>query len=298
MRTRTAPTETATRATVESESFRGDQMKKIIIRIIAAVMLMTMVVSMAACGSKNIYDTYAKDGYTVRGRYDSGGAFVNDTQDVTIVEVFSENDVTTVNGKTGISLLAPDDSLRGEGVFKLAKIDGQNNYYQVGWYTKRTPRVDSNGNPLDAYGVPTSESGREQAYVYEGKWDFKNDVVEIGSLVDGEMTLYAAWIPFFTYEFYAKNEAGEYELIGSKQKLTLVIPEWKTDRKGQLKLDMNDFPKVNGKVFESAYLDEAMTEELTADINGRESFVNTQNGTASCSVVKIYLNYVVEEAAE
>jgi len=286
---KTTPTASQT-AIIESEIFRRKQMKKIIIRIIAALMLVTLVMSMAACGSKSIYDSYAKDGYSIRVRYDGGGAFVNDTQDVTIVEVFSEKDVVTVNGKTGILLLAPDDKLRGEGIFKLAKIDEKNNYYQVGWYTERTPRVDEEGNPLDAYGVRTSESGREQAYVYSGKWDFNNDVVETSMLKNGEMVLYAAWAPFFTYEFYAQNESGEFEQIGTKQKLTLEFPEWK-DRKGVKRLDMNDYPEIKGMTFAAAYFDEAMTEEIKADIDGRQNYIDVEKGIATCSVIKIYITY-------
>ena len=146
-------------------------MKNKIVKIIAAILLTALAVSLVACGDKNIYDTLGKDGFTVRVRYDAGGAVVNETQNVTIVEVFNENDVTTVDGKIGILLLSPDDPARGnDGRFKLAKTDGVSNFFQAGWYTKRTPRVDEKGNALDSYGVPTAESGREQGYVYENKW--------------------------------------------------------------------------------------------------------------------------------
>ena len=267
-------------------------MKHTITKILAATLLIASAMSLAACGQGNIYDSLEKDGYTVRVRFDAGGAYVNDTQNVSIVEAYSEdNIVTSKDGASGIPLLAPDDPLRGEGVFKLAKIDGTNNYFQIGWYRERTPVVDSEGNPLDVFGVPTSESKREQAYTYGGQWDFDKDLVDPATLTDGEMTLYAAWAPFFTYEFYSQNDAGEFEKISSKQKLTLNVPKV---NEATGKINMNDFPKVSGKVFAAAYLDEALTQPLDGNLDGRKSFVNYENGTVDKTVVRIYITWTEE----
>lgn len=271
----------------------GEDMKNKIIRTLAAVVLIAMAMSLAACGKGDIYESLADEGYTVRVRYDASGAFVNETQNVTIVEVFNENDVvTTPEGKTGIALLAPDDPIRGEGVFKLSKIDGTNNYFQIGWYRERTPVVDGNGNPLDVFGIPVSESKREPAYTYSGKWDFEKDVIDPASLTDGEMTLYAAWAPFFTYEFYSQNESGVFEKIGSKQKLTLQIPKVSATTG---KVSMNDFPRMSGKVFASAYLDEAMTEVINANLDGRVRYVDSEKGIATEHVIKIYVTWTDAE---
>lgn len=268
-------------------------MKTKIIRTLSAILLIALAMSLVACGNKTVYDELGEEGYTVKVRYDAGGAVVNETQNVTIVEVFNEKDVvTTAEGKTGIRLLAPDDSRRGtDGVFKLAKTDGQSNFFQAGWYTKRSLRVDANGAPVDAYGVPTAESGREQGYVYEGKWDFENDVIDPKTLENGELTLYAAWIPFFTYEFYSQNENGAFEKIGSMQKLTLLAPAWDEDDQ---EYDMNDFPELDGMKFKAAYFDEAMTKEVTADINGRQTFVDYEKGTVDSSVIKIYITWEID----
>ncbi len=268
-------------------------MKKVMKTTLAAILLIAFAMSLAACGNKDIYKSLADDGYTVKVRFDASGAFVNDTQNVTIVEVYNEEDaVTNSAGKTGVALLAPDDPLRKTTQFKLAKIDGTYNYFQVGWYRERTPIVDANGNALDVFGVPVSESKREPAYTYSGKWDFANDVVTSDDLTDGEMILYAAWAPYFTYEFYAKNESGEFEKIGSKQKLTLNIPK-ENERTG--KLSMNDFPRVSGMTFEAAYLDEAMTQELTANLDGKSLYVDYEKGIATVNVIKIYTTWSVEQ---
>jgi len=267
-------------------------MKHIITKALAAASLIALAMSLAACGAGNIYDSLAEDGYSVKVRFDAGGAYVNNTQNVTIVEVFNEDDaVTNTAGQTGVALLAPDDPIRGEGIFKLAKIDGKNNYFQIGWYRERTPVVDGNGTPLDIFGVPTAQSGREQADTYSGLWDFDEDVVDSASLTNGEMVLYAAWAPFFTYEFYSQNESGEFELIGSKQKLTLEVPKV-SEATGNV--NMKDFPKLDGKVFASAYFDEAMTEEISENLDGRRLFVDYETGTVKETVIKIYITWSEE----
>ena len=268
-------------------------MKNKILRTLAAVVLIALAMSLAACGNGNIYDSLADDGYTIKVRFEAGGAFVNDTQNVTIVEVFNEDDVVTNSaGKTGIALLAPDDPIRGDGVFKLSKVDGVYNYFQIGWYRERTPIVDSNGNALDVFGIPVSESKRDPAYTYSGKWDFDKDVIDPASLTNGELTLYAAWAPFFTYEFYSQNESGVFEMIGSKQKLTLVIPKVSA---ATGKVTMNDFPRVAGKTFAAAYLDENLTQEISGNIDGRALFVDNEKGIVTTNVVKVYITWSQEQ---
>ncbi|MBE6700256.1 MAG: hypothetical protein E7584_08480 [Ruminococcaceae bacterium] len=267
-------------------------MKNKMIRILAAVALIALAMSLAACANGNIYDKLADDGYTVKVRFDAGGAFVNDTQNVTIVEVFNKDDVVTTSaGKTGIAILAPDDPIRGEDKITLSKNDGTCLYFPIGWYRERTPVVDVNGNPLDVFGVPVSESKREQAYTYSGKWDFDKDVIDPAELTDGELILYAAWAPSFTYEFYSQNEAGVFEKIGSKQKITLEIPTVSASGK----INMKDFPKVDGKVFASAYLNESLTEEISENLDGRTRFVDFEKGIATTHVVKVYITWSQEQ---
>ena len=264
-------------------------MKKTIVKIISLIILAALAAGMVACASTTVYDSLSEDGFDVRVRFDSDGAFINNTQNITVVEVYSSSDAVTVGGKTGISILAPDDPRREkESTFSLAKTDGKNNYVLAGWYTERTLRTDANGNALDAYGMPISESGREQAYVYGGRWDFDKDLIDPDSLENGEMTLYAAWVPFFTYEFYSENENGEFEKLGSKNKLTLVLPQW-NDRKGEY--NMKDFPSLDGKTFAGAYLDPNFTDEISADLDGREYFIDYEKGIAIEVTVKVYIKW-------
>ena len=257
-------------------------------RILSAVLVITLAACAAgliACSNKNVYDKLAEEGYDVKVTFDAGGAVVNETQNVTIVEVFNSDDRVTVNGKTGIQLLAPDDARRGEGVFKIAKSDGQSNYFCPGWYRERTPRTDGEGNPLDAYGVPTAQSGREQSYVYSGRWDFDTDVVDPETLENGEMTLYAAWIPFFTYEIYAEDGEGGFELIKTFSRVDINMPEW-NERTG--KISMKDMPKRDGYTFREAYLDENMTQVIENAVDGDGLYADLDSGIAETTVIKIY----------
>ena len=105
--------------------------------------------------------------------------------------------------------------------------------------------------------------------------------------------MYAAWAPFFTYEFYSQNESGVFEKIGSKQKVTLEIPKVSASTG---KVTMNDFPKMNGKVFAVAYLDENLTQEITANLDGRTLFVDSEKGIATTNVVKVYITWSQEES--
>ena len=134
-------------------------------------------------------------------------------------------------------------------------------------------------------------SKREQAYTYSGKWDFNKDVIDPAELTDGEMTLYAAWAPFFTYEFYSQNESGVFEKIGSKQKLTLLVPKVSASTG---KVSMNDFPRADGKTFAAAYLDESLTRVLDGNLDGRTLFVDAEKGVTTEKVIKIYITWTEE----
>lgn len=265
-------------------------MKRRIFLIVLSVMLAASAVGMTACSKGDIYDEYAEKGYDIKIIFDAGEAVVNETQDVRIVEVYSsKNTVTTASGKTGIKLLAPDDERRGDAKFKVAMTDGVNNFFSPGWYTTRTPRVDAEGNPLDSYGELTEVSGREQGYVYSGKWDFEKDVVDPKTLQNGEMTLYAAWIPFISYEIYVPNEKGEFELKGSYYKIDFEFPEW-NERTGKLK--MNDMIKQSGKTFLAAYADKEMTQQLTEKIDGDALYYDFEKGIANVTTVRIYTSWM------
>lgn len=249
-------------------------MKKTIIKVMCAILLMAIAMSAVACGSNTIYDDLAEQGYTVRVRFNVGeGGLVNDTQSVTIVEAYNAADAVTVGGKTGIRLLAPDDPIRGEGAFKISYNTADTYYLPAGWYTSRTEVAPGQ-------------------YTYSGPWNFATDLVDPNTLENGEMTLYAAWIPFFTYEFYAQNESGSFVKVGEKgNKLDLTLPKW-NEKKAQWDMkDLKEIPVPEGKIFAGAYLDEAMISPVNDKIDGDNLFVDYQTGTATQSVIKVYITW-------
>ena len=260
-------------------------MKKRILSIVSVLLLTAIAVSLAGCAASDVYERLHGEGYTVKVIYDVGGAHVNETQNNQIREVYREDDTVTRGGKTGIALLSPTDPLRGDTAFKLSKVADGRNFFQIGWYRTRTLRTDESGRPLDIYGMPTASSGREQAYVYSDAWDFDVDVIEPSMLTNGEFILYAAWAPYFNYEFYEVSEDGCEKLDGDFSGITLKTPTWNEKRQ---KFNMRDFPEIKGKVFVAAYLDEALTVPLTENYDGSAHLVDSEKGIAEAFTVRIY----------
>lgn len=263
-------------------------MRRSLIIKLFAIMLAVLAASMTACGS-SLYDELADEGYSVKVIFDPSGAWAGNGQNsrdgVTFIELYDpDNVITNSRGETGIPLLAPNDPARGKMTINLTMTDESSNVcYNVGWYTHRELRVDENGEPLDAYGVPTSQSKRKQGYVFSGRWDFENDVVTDEMLNDnGEFTLYAAMVPCFRYEFYEKNESGEFVIISeaSRYNKTLTVP---------FDYNLTSIFEKKGKVCVGAYLDEALTEELTKSYDGSKYYVDFETGTLTQTVIKIYL---------
>jgi hypothetical protein len=223
-------------------------------------------------------------------RFDpAGGAFAN-TENVQVVDVFSLADAKKDSaGNYQLSLITPDDSRRGDRAFSISK----NGCFFAGWYRECSPRTDASGNPLDAYGRPTSESGLEQGYTYSGLWNFESDTLSVpeGNYSSEEpfMTLYAAWIPYFNFEFYVQNEQGGFDLYESKQLISLDIPAWDTSTG---KLNMNSFPEIAGKTFEGAYLDEAMTKPVTETLSGE---IDYEHGISATEKICVYTKFAEGE---
>ena len=123
-------------------------------------------------------------------------------------------------------------------------------------------------------------------YVYANKWDFDRDVVTEDMLTDGELTLYAAWVPYFRYEFYVAGENG-FELLEAKNRMDVRSPVWNERRE---EYDMKDFPNLpNGMTFEGAYFDASMTQAVPKVIDGDATYVDYEKGIATVTTVKIYI---------
>ena len=267
-------------------------MKKQLKLLTAIGVLLFVCLAFAACGSEwdAPYPALDDEGYTVSVRFDANGGVFAGTNNVTVVDVFNpENAKTNETGEKEFSLLSPDDPLRGkEGAFPISR----NGYVFAGWYAQRTLRTDESGTPLDEYGVPTSESEREQGYVYGGRWDFENDVLTVPadqktSSDTPVLTLYAAWVPYYVYEIYAPDTAtGEMALVSTAQLVTLEIPEWSA-KTG--KLDMKNFPKRDGMTFDGAFLDADMTTPLTEALTGE---IDYESGISKSTTFRVYTKWL------
>ena len=224
--------------------------------ILAAIMLLVSVMLLTSCNTvKTPYDEYDGDGYSVSIKYDAnGGSFTTNT--AVIVDTASiESLPTDANGMKKLPLIAPDDTVRGSGNYFTAKKSG---YFLAGWYTGREAVVDENGNALDAFGNIAAESGNDPAYTYSGAWDFESnrylvDPSKTYSASEPVLTLYAAWVPEFSFDFYSEDGTTLIDRVvfDPTTVSTITLPTWDTNTG---KMNYNDVPTVSGSTFESISL--------------------------------------------
>lgn len=226
-------------------------MSKIKTLLTALLTALMTVLLLTSCASpwEDPYEKKDREGYRVSIRFDAnGGVFGSIEGETYMVDVFRLADGTdTSDGKKAFSLLSPDDTRRGNNnAFTVSRA----NHLLAGWYTREETGVGTDGKP---------------SYRYT-KWDFASDRVILdadGSYSSGEsvLTLYAMWIPEFTFEIYAKNASGVFEKISEVKKTSLSLPSWK---EGKARIDMNGFPERTGYTFVAAYTDAAMQNRVTA----------------------------------
>ncbi|MBR3895218.1 MAG: hypothetical protein IKJ35_08770 [Clostridia bacterium] len=269
-------------------------MKKYCKLLLLTVLLVSTILILAACANwEKPYTSADADGYTVSVRFDANGGRFAGTNDVSVIDVFNPNKApTNTDGKAEITLITPDDSRRESNAFEVSNTG----YFLAGWYRERALRTDENGNPLDEDGNLCSESNKEQGYVYGGRWDFDKDRLEVDpnashSSSEPVITLYAAWVPDYTYEFYAlDSETNQFTLLKSqKLQQELELPRWEDNA---VKINMKKFPTVEGKTFDKAYLDPEMTQEITERIGGS---VDYEKGISNTKTIKIYTTWIEGE---
>ncbi len=252
-------------------------------------------VTLGACTlSNNPYKDHAADGYNVFVSFDANGGLVAGASDSRFVDTYKAEAV-----QKGVKLLLPGDTRRGEGK-KDSTVVTREGYTLYGWYrSAEQARVDALGNKLDENGALCIQTGNPQGYVYSGKWDFAEDVLTMGDLkrvthagVDGYgITLYAAWIPNYSYEFFAENEAGEWESYGTAVKPantdSIPVPSWNSET-GQL--SYGTVPRLSGKTLEHIYVDPGKTEEFK-DVIPHAGRVDDATATATDTVVACYTTW-------
>ena len=222
--------------------------KRITVLTALLTALMTVLLLTSCSAWETPYEKRDREGYNVSVRFDAnGGAFGSIEGETYMVDLFRLADgKDTADGKKAFSLLPPDDQKRGNNnAFTVSRA----NHLLAGWYTREETGVGTDGQPTYRY----------------TKWDFATDRVVVDpdgkySGSESVLTLYAMWIPEFTFEIYAKNASGVFEKISEVKKTSLSLPSWKD---GKARIDMNGFPERTGYTFLAAYTDEAMQNKIT-----------------------------------
>lgn len=279
-----------------------------------------LALGLGACSSKTQLETYQEQGYKIFITYDAnGGAFLG-RDGVTLMDMFKPAQYDTDgDGKVTIKLLEPTDEGRKTGTTGAISLSRPSHFF-AGWYESRELIKNADGKVVDEDGKPLTET--EDGYVYEGtektatpaytyskQWDFTNDKVEYDS-ANGvvEMTLYAAWVPYYQFNYYYKNTQNEWELYGTTDfdykttnevgsstadADTIWMPDWKDGAMNYSHAYANEasffhFPKMDGKTFFKAYKDAECTQEITGSLE-HEGTLNYETGKAVNRVQNVYV---------
>ncbi|MBQ2793705.1 MAG: hypothetical protein IJF05_03285 [Clostridia bacterium] len=260
-------------------------MNKIFKFLVPAVLLVSVLFALTACkGRDNPYKSNEDDGYTFNVRYDAGnGSFTTNTS--VVVDSYNPDDFPSGS----LPLVAPENkSVRGD----RAQVAKNNGFILAGWYTERTPVLDGEGRHLDYLGGIASESGLNPAYTYGGYWDFDNDRLDLSAIDGSTVTLYAAWVPEFYFEFYDVNtgeKLGE-EIASVGERITLPALNRDTGR-----VEANSLPQLIGRTYDVSNM---YTEIGGNPVSGElvhSGSINLENATAEGSVMKIYVELLEGE---
>lgn len=223
----------------------------------------------------------------------NGGQFAS-TDYVTMTDAYPYEQAVK-----GVKLLEPGDEVRGEKVWELSAIS-RSGYFLAGWYKERALRTDENGNPLDEDGNLCSVSGKEQGYSYSGRWDFENDLFTVKNdwqYAEGEytLTLYAAWIPDFSYAFYEETENGwafyntySFNPMNTPEDMAIGVPS--LDGDGVAMEYSTKFPQSSGKTFTAAYADADKT-EACGEVFSHRGVVDLEHGVSVNGITACYTTW-------
>ncbi len=222
-------------------------------------MLFAAVLGLSSC-TKTEYDDLDDRGYTVSVVYDANGGTLKGSES-TLIDSFNPKEQTT------IKLLDPSDTRRGDNKLVISKPE----CILAGWYRTRTP-ID--------------ENDLSKGYTYADKWDFDKDTLTVDA--NGEytasvptLTLYAAWIPYFTFEYYTEDGVKYDSTFG----YSITVPEWKS---GEAMINMGKFPKRAGYTLLAAYSDPECENEISGVLTGPW---DPETATVESPVVKIYTRW-------
>ncbi len=253
-------------------------MKRKIKAITLALAGLLAVVLLTGCGNTETpYETNNKDNYTVSVKYDAnGGIFTTNTY--VIVDSYNIKGMEkNENGLVEIALLSPDNESRGTDAFSATLKD----HFLAGWYQNRTEITDENG---------------KTTYTYSDKWDFESSVLELDpvkeySADDPVITLYAAWVPLYSIEFYSidSGELLDTYVYDPGAGESLSVPAWDKE-KGTV--EMFKFPERKGYTFNNVYYDAEGKNAVNAETVTHSGVIDYATGTAENTVMKLYIDWL------
>ena len=258
---------------------KNRKIKRIVLLSSLLALIIAIIAFMATKCSKDTspYGDYADNGYTVSIKYDAnGGVFTTNTS--TLVDTYNLSGLpTTEDGSKILTLIDPNSSLRGNQSYLAAKVD----YHLAGWYAERTEVKDAAGNVI--------------GYTYSSKWDFANAKYAISADANYDpetpvLTLYAAWVPSFTYEFYSVDDSGNVTLLGEKnvnpmESSSITLPAYNPSSG---LVEIGDFPYLQNNTYSAIYTDEACTDKISTETISHNANFNSATATVENQTMKIY----------
>ncbi len=300
--------------------------------ILALLSLGTLAAGLAACAtSKSPIPDLEAQGYKIQITYDSNGGKMLESENSKIMDLYKPDEFEkSADGKIEIKLTEPQSSVRP----KPATLTKQEHFF-TGWYATRNIMKNEQGEvinekgevlteTLDGYVIKGTENNEkpqssEPAYTYDDLWDFETDTFTYEeSEGKKEFTLYAGWVQYYEFNYYFKNENGEWEKSNSTYSFdykttnapgsttsdrdTIFLPVWNDgDITVQYKHTYNnqkdtyEFPKVSGTTFFKAYKDEACTQEITDGYLKHEGTLDVATATAINRIQNVYVEVVEGE---
>ena len=237
--------------------------------ILILLLVLTMLLVTGCTEEPTPYEVNDAEQFTVSVKYDAnGGTFTTNT--AVIVDSYDP----ASNAK--IALLPPDAKERGNDAFTAVN----NGYFLAGWYRECTKQSDG-------------------TYIYSGKWDFENDLLEIDpageySSAEPVMTLYAAWVPMFRINFrdLQSGEILDTYTFDPNTGASLTIPALNEETGA---VEMQKFPERSGYTFNSVYYDAEGTKLVDTPEVVHTGTVNYENGTAENGTMDLYIDWTEGE---
>ncbi len=263
--------------------------------------------ALGACAmADTTQDDLLSKGYNVIVSYELNGGTFSGNENLTVVHYYPGKELEAGT----LRLVEPGDKEFLDDYLVNTSGVVRGGYIHLGWYTGMESRTDASGNPLDENGELCDVTGKTQGHVFSDRWDFAEDRLSADSPYvqkDGNVyrfTLYAAWAPKYTFEFYrqktaeeaANDAAGEspwllYGSFNSDTPAEVKIPSWSEETGG---LDYGNIPVYEGHTLDKIYADANLGTQCTETIPSKgilHTGGETDNGTAEQMIVRLYTTW-------